>query len=464
MPNEWQGVLDEIKNSVSEMAFTTYFAKFNYESVDENGLLTITVPSIFVKQQIESKYIGAVKDALNATNFGYADINIKISKAENVTTVKKAREVTAEMLSASKTAAPSNYTPSKVVTKDKGTKTFSTSGTGLNPQFRLDNYVVGSNNDLAVSAARAIIEHPGTRYNPYFLYGGPGCGKTHLVQAIGNEIREAHPELKVRYVTIEEFYHDYVESIRKKIDGFSQKYRSVDVLIVDDFQGIIGKEKSQEEFFHTFNDLHRNNKQVIVTSDRLPSQIADVDERLSSRLMQGMQIDIQMPDFETRCAILHMKADINGINIDNKSVEYLADNIRTNVRELEGKLNTVAALAEMRGVSTYEIISTIDESSFAPKHRSVSPKLVIDKVAKYYSLSSSDLLGKSRTKDIKNARQIAMYIMKEELGLSTVKIGAEFSKDHTTIMHGIKVVKTNLKTDFNLREQLTELRGKIYAN
>ena len=311
MPNEWQSVLDEIKNSVSDMAYNTYFAgKFNFESVDENGLLTITVPSIFIKKQIESKYIDAVRDALEAVDFGYADIEIKITKAENKTLVQKAREVTPEMLNSARAAVkPNIMTANKVVTKDSGQKSFSTSGSGLNPQFRLDNYVVGSNNDLAVSAAKAIIEHPGTRYNPYFLYGGPGCGKTHLVQAIGNEIREQHPELRVRYTTIEEFYHDYVESVRKKIDGFENKYRkSVDVLIIDDFQYIVGKEKSQEEFFHTFNELHNNNKQVIVTCDRLPSELASVDTRLSSRLMQGMPIDIQMPDFETRCAILHMKA------------------------------------------------------------------------------------------------------------------------------------------------------------
>lgn len=465
MPNEWQSVLDEIKNSVSEMAYNTYFAKFNFESVDENGLLTITVPSIFIKQQIESKYIDAVRDALNATNFGYTDISIKIMKAENKTIVKRAREVTAEMLNSAR-VQPTTATrvSNKVVSDDKGAKTFSTSGSGLNPQFRLDNYVVGGNNDLAVSAARAIIEHPGTRYNPYFLYGGPGCGKTHLVQAIGNEICEQHPELKVRYVTIEEFYHDYVESIRKKIDGFEKKYRKVDVLIIDDFQGIVGKQKSQEEFFHTFNDLRNNNKQVIVTCDRLPSEIAEVDVRLSSRLMQGMPIDIQMPDFETRCAILHMKADINGYNVDDKTIEYLAENIRTNVRELEGKLNQVAAIAEMRGVSTSEVIGGMDASSFAPQHRSVSARSVIEKVSKYYSLLPTDLLGKSRTKDIKNARQVAMFLMNDELGMSTVKIGAEFKKDHTTVMHGIKMVKQNLKLDFNLREQISELRNKIYAN
>ena len=467
MPNEWQSVLDEIKNSVSDMAYNTYFAgKFNFESVDENGLLTITVPSIFIKKQIESKYIDAVRDALEVVDFGYADIEIKITKAENKTLVQKAREVTPEMLNSARAAVkPNIMTANKVVTKDSGQKSFSTSGSGLNPQFRLDNYVVGSNNDLAVSAAKAIIEHPGTRYNPYFLYGGPGCGKTHLVQAIGNEIREQHPELRVRYTTIEEFYHDYVESVRKKIDGFENKYRkSVDVLIIDDFQYIVGKEKSQEEFFHTFNELHNNNKQVIVTCDRLPSELASVDTRLSSRLMQGMPIDIQMPDFETRCAILHMKAELSGYNVDNKTIEYLAENIRSNVRELEGKLNQVAALAEMRNISTSEVIGSMDESSFSPQRRSVSARSVVEKVAKYYSLLPTDLLGKSRTKDIKNARQVAMFLMNDELGMSTVKIGAEFKKDHTTVMHGIKMVKQNLKLDFNLREQISELRDKIYAN
>ena len=173
-------------------------------------------------------------------------------------------------------------------------------------------------------------------YNPYFIYGGSGLGKTHLIKAIGNEIHERYPEKKVLYVTIEQFYHEFVEAMRRKIEGFAEKYRQVDVLIVDDFQSIVGKEKSQEEFFHTFNELHNANKQIIVSSDRLPNQIATVDARLASRLMTGIPIDIQMPDFEVRCAILKMKAEMMGAEIDDKTVEYLADNIRTNIRELEG--------------------------------------------------------------------------------------------------------------------------------
>ena len=256
--------------------------------------------------------------------------------------------------------------------------------------------------------------------------------------------------------------------MRRKIEGFAEKYRQVDVLIVDDFQSIVGKEKSQEEFFHTFNELHNANKQIIVSSDRLPNQIATVDARLASRLMTGIPIDIQMPDFEVRCAILKMKAEMMGAEIDDKTVEYLADNIRTNIRELEGELNHLLALAELRGVKPYELIEEEDKIIGQPiintKRRNASAKQVIDKVAKYYDLNSKDLLGVKRTKNIKNARQIAMYLMNEELGLSTVRIGNEFSKDHTTVMHGIKVVKTSLKNDFRLREQITELREKIYSN
>ena len=470
MPNEWQSVLDEISNNVSEMAFNVYFKNFNFVS-NEDGVLTISVPNSMIKNSIEKKYLSAVENALESNHFNYKTLDIIISEAnkKKTTVARRAIEVLPETVVRSintASRAPKRESPT-IVTRDGKTR-FSTSGTGLNPKYRFDNYVIGSNNDLAVSAAHAVIEHPGERYNPYFIYGGSGLGKTHLIQAIGNEIHERYPEKKVLYVTIEQFYHEFVEAMRRKIEGFAEKYRQVDVLIVDDFQSIVGKEKSQEEFFHTFNELHNANKQIIVSSDRLPNQIATVDARLASRLMTGIPIDIQMPDFEVRCAILKMKAEMLGAEIDDKTVEYLADNIRTNIRELEGELNHLLALAELRGVKPYELIEEEDGIIGQPiintKRRNASAKQVIDKVAKYYDLSSKDLLGIKRTKNIKNARQIAMYLMNEELGLSTVRIGNEFSKDHTTVMHGIKVVKTSLKNDFRLREQITELREKIYSN
>lgn len=459
---EWQTVLDEIKNQVSDMAFATYFTRLKFIS-NEDGVVTIAVPNIFVKAQIEGKYRKTVIDTLKNVIPNYTELIIT-ENTQMQTVGKKAIEILPKVrrLTAEKKIESAN----KVISYGDNKKRFATKENGLNPKYRLDNYVVGSNNDLAVSAAHAIIENPGERYNPYFIYGGPGLGKTHLIQAIGNEVLSLHPEMKVLYVTIEQFYHDFVEAMRKKIDGFSEKYRNVDMLIVDDFQFIVGKEKSQDEFFHTFNELHQKNKQIIVSSDRLPTQIATVDERLSSRLMMGVPIDIQMPDFEVRCAILKSKAEIIGAEIDDKTVEYLAENIRSNIRDLEGKLNQLLALAELRGVPPRELISDgyIDESSFSNRKRTISPKQLIDKVAKFYNLNSKDLLGTSRVKHIKNARQITMYLMNEELNMSTVRIGTEFKKDHTTIMHGIKVVKDRLKTDFTLREQITNLREKIYGN
>ena len=460
MPNEWQSVLDEIKNNVSEMAYEAYFVRFNFVS-NEDDILVTSVPNVFIKAQIEGKYRNAVLDALKGSKYKFKEFKVIIDNKDNKTTVKRAVEITPD-------STPVSTFPKKTIipTPSYDSKHLSSEGNGLNPKFRLSNYVVGSNNDLAVSAAHAVIENPGMRYNPYFIYGGPGLGKTHLIQAIGNEILALNPDMHVLYVTIEQFYHEFVEAMRKKLDGFSEKYRKVDVLIIDDFQFIANKEKSQDEFFHTFNELQQHDKQIIVASDRLPAQIATIDERLASRLMMGVPIDIQMPDFETRCAILKSKAELLGAEIDDKTVEFIAENVRNNIRDLEGKLNQILALAELRGVPTYELIddSYITQSSMQTKRKTVSVKQLIDKVAKYYNLTSKDLLGTSRIKNIKTARQISMYLMKEELGLSTVEIGRELSKDHTTIMHGIKVIKTNLKTDFNLREQITDLRQKIYAN
>ena len=454
MLNEWQGVLDEIKRNVTDLAYVTYFSKLKLVSSEE-GRVIIEVPNVFIKTQMEGKYNNTILSSLKSRNIICRNLEFVEGKTDKKV-VKKGIEVFQTATQNKKyTTDTSAMLRNNTIRRDNG----------LNAKYRFDNYVVGSNNDLAVSAAHATVENPGQRYNPYFVYGGPGLGKTHLIQAIGNEILEKNPEMKVLYVTIEQFYHDFVEAMRKKLDGFTEKYRKVDVLIIDDFQFIVGKEKSQDEFFHTFNELHQKNKQIIVSSDRLPNQIATVDERLSSRLMMGVPIDIQMPDLEVRCAILKSKADIMGIEIDNIAIEYLAQHIKTNIRELEGKFNQLIALSDLRGVAPSEIINDgyLDEPQYV-KIKAFSPKQIIDNVAKYYDVSPKELLGTSRVAYIKTPRQVAMYLMNEELGLSTVRIGDEFKKDHTTIMHGIKKIKNDLKLDFNLREQVAALREKIYAN
>lgn len=462
MPNEWQTVLDELKTRVTDMAFETYFKNLRFVT-NEDGNLVLAAKNMFVKASIEGKYNAVLKEALQAGGIEYADMEIVIDDTKNKTTAKRAVEIL-PVIETKPVSVKSDYTRPVVSVNTAVGRGKNESG--LNPNYRFENYIVGSNNDLAVSAAHAIVENPGLRYNPYFLYGGSGLGKTHLIQAIGNEILAQHPEMKVLYVTIEQFYHEFVEAMRKKLDGFTEKYRKVDVLIVDDFQYIEGKDKSQVEFFHTFNDLHQRGKQIIVSSDRLPNQIATVDQRLASRLMMGVPVDIQFPDFETRCAIIKAKAELLHAEIGDNAVEYLAKNIQTNIRDLEGQLNSILLLSEMRGITPDEIVSEglINSPREETKRRSISPKQVVEKVAKYYNLGSKDLYGTSRVKDIKSARQVAMYLMKDQLGLSTVKIGNEFNKDHTTIMHGIKVVEKALKTDFNLRSQISDLREKIYAS
>lgn len=446
MPNEWQSVLDEIQENVSETAFKTYFGKVKFDKTGDT--LQIIVPSVFIKKQYEEKYKTAIVEALKAANISYKKLEIVESKEPTKGPIRGAVKV--------ETKAQPNV---NVVSK----KSLNTNKTGLKPEYTLDNYVVGQNNDLAVSAAKAVIEKPGKKYNPYYLYGSPGSGKTHLIQAIGNAIHAKYPNKIVRYVTTEEFYNDFVNSIQKKLEGFKEKYRKVDVLIVDDFQGIVGKEKSQEEFFHTFNDLYKEDKQIIVSCDRLPNQLATVDPRLSSRLMMGLPVDIQMPGFEERCAIIKMKAEEVGADLDNNTVEKLAEAVSTNIRDLEGALHRVLAMAELRGIPTIDAINELTAIGSVDKRR-VSSRQVIEKVAKYYGLTTKDLLGTSRLKDIKNARQVAMFLLSKELSLSTPKIGSEFKKDHTTIMHGIKQVDIKLKADFNFREQISELKAKIYAS
>ena len=342
----------------------------------------------------------------------------------------------------------------------KSTKT----SDNLNPRYTFDNFVVGSSNDLAYAAAKTAADQPGQKYNPLYFYGGVGLGKTHLMQAIGNEIKKNHPEMSVLYITIETFYKDYLESVRFKKQGYADKYRAVDVLIVDDMQFIAGKEKSQEEFFHTFNELHQSNKQIIISSDRPPKSIPTLTDRLRSRFEWGMAIDIQMPDFETRQAIIETKAELSGFTLDPETTNYLASNIRTNIRELEGTLNQLLAIAEMRGVQPDAEMAEgmISDTIRTNRPQHLTYKKIVDKTCKFYQISKEDILGRSRTKDINRARQVSCYLMKYELKMSFPQIGAVFSRDHSTIMNGVTNIEKGLKLDLTMREQINSLVESIY--
>lgn len=455
----WKNVLAEIEQSISREAFATWFTGSELVSIEDN-VVTIGAPSIFKISQIKQKYDKAVRDALIHNGVNFEKINYITCSSSHI--VKKPREVT---FGETQQQTRRESTPQKIDFQSVSNRTQKTFTTGLNSSYSIDTFVVGGNNDLAVSVARSIIEAPGTKFNPFFLYGGPGLGKTHLVQAIGNELLKRDPKLKVLYIPTNHFYSEFIDSIKKNTsDAFSQKFRSLDVLIIDDFQMIMGKDASQVEFFNIFNDLYQLNKQIIVTSDRLPSQIKTLDERLASRLAWAGPIDLQMPSFEDRCAILKSKAEFQGIDVEDRAIEYIAENIKTNIRELEGEFNRILAISELRGVSPLDLISdgytsTVRDS----KHSTVTPKSVVEKVAKHYQLTVDEMCGKSRVTHIKNARQVAMYLLSEELKMSTPKIALEVGvKDHTTVMHGVKKIRTDLNLDFGLREQIMTLREQIY--
>jgi len=447
----WQTVLGEIELSVSRAAFATWFK--HTELIGREGdTISIAVPNIFAKQQFETKFNQSVMTSLKNNGIDVTAITyvIKGSKPQ------KATETHSPLA-----AAVRDHEQKREQTKNLRPETSS----GLNHHYTFSNFIVGSSNDLAYAACQAVASNPGTKYNPLFLYGGVGLGKTHLAQAVGNEVVRRKPSTKVLYINSETFVNEFLDSIRFKKKGFSTKYRGVDVLVVDDMQFIAGKEKTQEEFFHTFNALHQANKQIIITSDKSPKSIPTLTERLRSRFEWGMTIDIQMPDFETRCAILEAKASQSGVSISRETVEYLASNIKTNIRELEGALNQLLAFAEMRGIepdiqTATGLLGNVRQSR--PSH--LTPKQIIDRTAKHFQIDAVDIKSPRRDKYIVVPRQIAMYLLRSELHLSFPRIAVELGrKDHTTAIHSVEKIEKAIKLDFMIREQVSEIKEKLYA-
>lgn len=452
----WQSVLGEIELSISHAAFTTWFK--NTELVENTGdSVTIAVPNIFAKRQFEVKFNDQIKTVLEKNGISPKHI------AYTVKTSASKKTVTRETTALSRPAVEELISEPRLALSNVRSST--TSLTGLNPRYTFANFIVGGSNDLAYTACQAVAHNPGTKYNPLFLYGGVGLGKTHLMQAVGNEIAKNQPDARILYISSETFVKEFMDSIRFKKKGFADKYRNVDVLIVDDMQFIAGKEKTQEEFFHTFNALHQSNKQIIISSDKPPKSIPTLTERLRSRFEWGMAIDIQMPDFETRCAIVETKASLSGIELTRDTVEYLANNIKTNIRELEGALNQLLAYAEMRGIapdlSTAEgLLGNVRQSR--PQH--LTAKQVIDKTARHFQIDASEICSAKRDKHIVVPRQIAMYLLRSELHLSFPKIASELGrKDHTTAIHSVEKIEKAVKLDFLIREQVADIREKLYA-
>lgn len=459
----WQAVLGEIELSVSRGNFITWFKNTSLIS-SQDGQVVIGVNNIFIKQSLEKKYSSLLSEVLKKNGIEAQSIEYKIitnsvsdrvSHQEKPININSVRDISSE--------SPSIVEDSN---ENAGSGVLSHSyGQGLNERYTLDNFVVGDGNELAFAACQSISTQPGTKYNPLFLYGGVGIGKTHLIQAVGNAIKKNNPRSKILYISTEQFVREFVQALRNRTTAaFASYYRAADVLIVDDIQFIAGKDKMQEEFFHTFNTLHQANKQIIMSSDKPPKNIPTLEARLQSRFAGGMTIDMQIPDFETRCAIIETKAQDHGTHLGPEVIEYLATNINSNIRELEGALNQLMAWCEMRGIEpTLELAtSLLNISKTRPKH--LSAKQVIEKTARHFSVPVDDIVGPKRDKDIVVPRQVAMYMLRNELHLSFPKIARELGrKDHTTAIHSVEKIQKEIQLDPSLKSAVSEIKETLYA-
>ena len=447
----WQSVLGEIELSISRASFVTWF-KNTHLIKNKNGVIVIGVPNVFIKQQLERKFNPMILETLKKNGVENVEVEYKIQTLDKEKTNQKEELI---ILSDQSSDRPKNKVSSLSHQYRQG----------LNEKYTFENFIVGAGNELAYAACQAIVANPGSKYNPLFLYGGVGIGKTHLIQAVGNEILNKNPDARIVYASTEQFVQEFVDALRfKKNTDFAGFYRGADVLIVDDVQFLAGKEKIQEEFFHTFNALHQANKQIIISSDKPPREIPTLEERLRSRFVWGMSIDMQNPDFETRCAIIQTKAESHGLELTSDVTEYLANYVQTNIRELEGALNQLLAFCEMRELEpTLDVtVSLLGSGKSRPKH--ISPRQIIEKTAKYFQVPMEDIMGPKRDKDIVVPRQIAMYILRSELHLSFPKIARELGrKDHTTAIHSIDKIEKESVIDNGVKTAIAKIKEKLYV-
>jgi chromosomal replication initiator protein len=441
----WQSVLAQIQLMTSPANFATWFQNTKISSL-ENGRVIISVPNSFVKEWLQQKYTKTILKILKNLIPEVKELSYQIEKSGLKIVERKAVE-----------NLPPNQLRFQEFEIDKKTN--------LNPKYTFSNFVVGSFNELAYAGAMAVVKNPGQVYNPFFVYGGVGLGKTHLLQAIGNEIIKNFPKKKVRYIPCEKFVSDIILSIKNhQIENLKSSYHNFDVLLIDDIQFLAGKEKTQEEFFYIFNTLYEKNKQIVISSDRPPKAIPALTERLRSRFEGGMIADISLPDFETRLAILRAKSEEREVSFPDEILNYIATNIKKNIRELEGALNILVAYYRVnKKIPDFQTAKQLLKNLISPPSKVSSVKKIIKTVADFYEISEKELLSNSRRKEYVKARQVAMYLLREELKCSFPFIGRKFGgKDHTTAIHAYNKIAMNLKNDENLVEEIKEIKEKIF--
>jgi chromosomal replication initiator protein len=466
----WQAVLGELELSLSKANFITWFKNTFIVSLDGTEAC-IGVPNHFTKAWLEKKYHREILQSLeNLTNHVVRTVQYRVETRQQepqAVAFAEPQAVAATVAVAATPLAQETYQDAPTTWSPGRSSAHGTEELSLNSKYIFSNFIVGKQNELAHAAAQVVAAQPGGVYNPLFIYGGVGLGKTHLVQAIGNELIRKNPATRVLYVTCERFTNDFINAVRNgQAREFKNRYRTVDLLLVDDIQFITGKEGTQEEFFHTFNQLYQNNKQIVITSDRPPKAIPALENRLVSRFECGMLADVGNPDFETRVAILETKCREKTYPLDREILHHVATLVQSNVRELEGALNKIIAFHQFKNMApTVDSVKPI-LASFQPAstRKTITPRHLIQTVASYFDVPHEDLLGKSREKRLAFPRQVVMYLMREEMKASYPSIGSELGgRDHTTAMHAYEKICNCLTADEKLQHDLELIKQRLYA-
>jgi chromosomal replication initiator protein len=452
----WSQVQEELRFQLAKRTYDMWLKNTSVVSTD-GATFRIGVPSKLAKDWLEDRFSGLIQETLQAVTGSEVDIDFVISPSLHRPAVA--------------TLEADDDEPATENGHDNGVEAVVDSvgiaPSELNARFRFSSFVVGHNSQFAHAAAKAVAEAPGDSYNPLFLYGGVGLGKTHLMHAIGHEVHDRFPRKRVVYLTSEQFTNEVISSIATaRMGEFRHKYRTVDVLLIDDVQFLAGKDRTKEEFFHTFNALHEINKQIVISSDRPPKEIPTLEDRLRSRFEWGLIADIQPPDFETRLAILHSKLGNNSSLIPEEVLSFIAHKVQRNIRELEGALTRVQAFAAIhqRPLDQEEAARLLSDIIPAGTRKPINVDRIQALVADYYNVTLEDMKGKRRDKHIVFPRQVAMYLVREETPSSLPAIGKAFGgRDHTTALHSIEKIANELKEDERLRYEVQAIREKLYA-
>lgn len=433
----WQRTLNLLKNELTEISFNTWIKTIDPISLNSNSI-NLAVPAEFNKGILESRYQALIKNAIKQVTFKEYSINFVVPSQENIDKY---------------TGNTENNTSEDMLVSV------------LNPKYTFDTFVIGNSNRFAHAAALAVAEAPAKAYNPLFIYGGVGLGKTHLMHAIGHYILNQNPSLKVLYVSSEKFTNELINAIKDdKNEEFRSKYRNIDILLIDDIQFIGGKERTQEEFFHTFNALYEANKQIILSSDKPPKEITTLEERLRSRFEWGLIADMQAPDLETRIAILRKKAQLENLDVPNDVMVFIADKIASNIRELEGALNRVIAYSSLteNEITTDLATEALKDILTASKARIINCASIQEAVARYFDIRPEEFKSKKRTRDVAYPRQIAMYLCRDLTDMSLPKIGEEFGgRDHTTVIHACEKILEEVSSNSETRRTINELKKEL---